>query len=177
MRAQKDPDPGWWRQEDLRVIREGFLKEVTIEQNLKGYVGVIQAEHEEDLQLERTAYAEAQSNHERMTHLGNGRWLSVPEAQDGPREVMGDSQGPNNGAVTNLRHGPKQSPHRHPCQSGAREHGELSLTLMASMMGSYRSGKPGNRNTMQWTSSASCSRQLAPEFESSLSREATMGGM
>lgn len=51
------------------------------------------------------------------------------------------------------------------------------LTLMASMTGSYRSGKPGNRNTMQWTSSASCSRQLVPEFESSLTREATMGGM
>lgn len=57
----------------MRVIREGFLKEVTIEQSFKGYVGAMQAEHEEGLQLERTAYAEAQSNHERMTRLGNGR--------------------------------------------------------------------------------------------------------
>lgn len=53
----------------------------------------------------------------------------------------------------------------------------MSLTLMASMTGSYRSGKPGNRNTMQWTSSASCSRQLVPELESSLTREATIRGM
>jgi hypothetical protein len=65
----------------------------------------------------------------------------------------------------------KEGSNWHLCQRGC------PLTLMASMTGSYRSGKPGNRNTMQCTSSASCSRQLVPEFESSLTREATMAGM
>lgn len=37
----------------MRVIREGFQKEVTIEQSFKDYVGAIQAEHEEGLQSEQ----------------------------------------------------------------------------------------------------------------------------
>lgn len=77
------------------------------------------------------------------------------------------------GVVTNLSKAQSDTLVKVECGSS----GGLSLTLMASMTGSYRSGKPGNRNTMQWTSSASCSRQLVPELESSLSREATMGGM
>lgn len=86
----------------------------------------------------------------------------ILDSHNGPRQVTRNSRGSGNGTAPkpwySLREG-------------------RPLTLMASMTGSYRSGKPGNRNTMQWTSSASCSRQLVPEFESSLTREATMGGM
>lgn len=64
--AQTSPDPAWGREEVSRVIRGGFLRELTLEWRLNGEdsmgIGAIQAEQEKG--LVRMSQAKTWNNHE-----------------------------------------------------------------------------------------------------------------